>query len=174
MTSFPKPPKSKPYTEQYRRRRVRTLDDLQPLIQDGRYRIGPHALRHAACEGFSEKDMVAAALYGQELVRYLEDERLLALGYICPSPAVKIPLHVVLEFARPRWVDIVTAYIPVKAHSPVSRTRLAEILRYDQAADAPSSAEGGALGRHLKDGYRYLSIFPPQKIVNLPRAGIRR
>ena len=125
-------PKANNAIKQYRRLRVRTLDDLQPLIQDGRYRIGPHALRHAACEGFSEKDMVATALYGQELVRYLEDERLLALGYICPSPAVRIPLHVVLEYARPRWVDIVTAYIPVKAHSAVSRTRLAEILRYDQ------------------------------------------
>lgn len=113
------------------RLRVRTLDDLRPLVQEGRYRVGPHAHRHAACEGFAEKDMVAAALYGQELVRYLEDERLLALGYICPSPEVKIPLHVVLEYARPRWVDIVTAYIPVKAHSPVSRTRLAELLRYD-------------------------------------------
>ena len=114
------------------RRRVRTLDDLRPLVQDGRYRVGPHALKHAACEGFAEKDMVAAAMYGQELIRYLEDERLLTLGYICPSPEVRIPLHVVLEYARPRWVDILTAYIPVKAHSPVSRTRLAELLRYDQ------------------------------------------
>ena len=113
------------------RLRIRTLDDLRPLVQDGRYRVGPHALKHAACEGFAEKDMVAAAMYGQELVRYLEDERLLALGYICPSPEVRIPLHVVLEYARPRWVDVVTAYIPAKAHSPVSRTRLAELLRYD-------------------------------------------
>lgn len=124
------------------RLRVRTLEDLQPLVQDGRYRIGPHALRHAACEGFAEKDMVAAALYGQELVRYLEDERLLALGYIYPSPAVKIPLHVVLEYARPRWVDIVTAYIPVKAYSAVSRTRLAEILRYDQLPTRRQALKG--------------------------------
>ena len=124
------------------RLRVRTLDDLRPLVQDGRYRVGPHALKHAACEGFAEKDMVAAALYGQELVRYLEDERLLALGYICPSPEVKIPLHVVLEYARPRWVDVVTAYIPVRAHSPVSRTRLAELLRYDQAPTRRQTLRG--------------------------------
>ncbi len=115
-----------------KRPRVRTLPELRPLVQEGRYRVGPHAFRHASCEGFAEKDMVAAALYGQELVRYLQDERLLALGYIHPSPEVRIPLHVVLEYSRPRWVDIVTAYIPVKAHQAVSRTRLAELLRYDR------------------------------------------
>lgn len=115
-----------------RRPRVRTLSELRPLVQEGRYRVGPHALRHASCEGFSEKDMVATALYGQELVRYIEDERLLALGYIRPSPEVKIPLHVVLEYSRARHVDIVTAYIPERAHRAVSRMRLAELLRYDQ------------------------------------------
>lgn len=116
-----------------RRPRVRTLAELCPLVQEGRYRVGPHAFRHASCEGFAEKDMVAAALYGQELVRYPQDERLLALGYIHPSPEVRIPLHVVLEYSRPRWVDIVTAYIPAKAYRAVSRTRLAELLRYDRA-----------------------------------------
>lgn len=115
-----------------KRPRVRTLVELRPLVREGRYRVGPHALRHASCEGFAEKDIVAAALYGQELVRYLEDERLLALGYICPSPDVKIPLHVVLEYSRTRWVDVVTAFIPERAHRAVSRTRLAELLRYDQ------------------------------------------
>lgn len=142
MTSFPTSNAKSSTLKQRGRLRVRTLTDLQPLVQDGRYRIGPHALRHAACEGFAEKDMVAAALYGQELIRYLEDERLLALGYICPSPTVKIPLHVVLEYARPRWVDIVTAYIPVKAHSAVSRTRLAEILRYDQTPTRRQELKG--------------------------------
>jgi hypothetical protein len=115
-----------------RRPRVRTLSDLRPLVKEGHYRIGPHALQHASCEGFAEKDMVAAALYGQELIRYVQDERLLALGYICPSPGVRIPLHVVLEYSRPRRVDIVTAYIPREAHRVISRSRLAELLRYDK------------------------------------------
>ena len=79
-------------------------------------------------------------------VRYLEDERLLALGYIRPSPEVKIPLHVVLEYARPRWVDFVTAYIPVKAHRPISRTRLAELLRYDQLPTRRQTLRGGRWG----------------------------
>ena len=116
----------------HKRLRTRTLPDLQPLVQEGRYRVGPHAFRHASCEGFAEKDIIAAALYGRELVRYLQDERLLALGYICPSPEVRIPLHVVLEYSRPRWVDIVTAYIPDQAHRAISRARLAELLRYDK------------------------------------------
>ncbi len=112
--------------------RIRTLKDLQPLIRQGKYRIGAHAAKHAACEGFTEKDIVAAMLYGRELLRYIEDERLLALGYLRPSRQVEIPLHVVLEYAKPRWVDVVTAFIPKDAYQVVSRARLAEMLRHDR------------------------------------------
>jgi len=115
-----------------KRPRVRTLEELRPLVRAGRYRLAPHAVRHAACEGFTEQDVVAAALYGRELVRYLCDERLLVLGYIYPSPDVRIPLHVVLEYAKPRWVDVVTAFIPTDAHHVVSRSRHAQMLRYDR------------------------------------------
>ncbi len=128
-----------------RRPRVRTLPDLRPLVREGRYRICPHASRHAACEGFTERDIVAVLLYGRELLRYLEDERLLALGFIHPSPEVAIPLHVVAEYKKPRWVDIVTAYIPEEAHRVVSRARLAEMLRYDRHAH-----------RHRGDGLCYM------------------
>lgn len=114
------------------RPKVRTLEELRPHIKAGRYRIGAHATKHAHCEGFTERDMVAALLFGKELLRYCQDERLLALGYICPSPVVQIPLHVVVEYTKPRWVDIVTAFIPQEAHRVVSRTRLAEMLRHDQ------------------------------------------
>ncbi len=129
-----------------KRLRVRTLEELRPLVRGGRYRLCPHALRHASCEGFSEKDVVAAALYGRELLRYLEDERLLVLGYICPSYEVRIPLHVVLEYACPRWVDIVTAFIPAHAHSAVSRTRLAEMLRYDKLPTKRQETRGVRYG----------------------------
>lgn len=133
-----------------KRPRVRTLEELRPLFRQGRYRLGPHTIRHAACEGFAEKDVVAAALYGQELLRYLEDERTLVLGYICPSYQVRIPLHVVLEYARPRWVDVVTAFIPTHAHSAVSRTRLAEMLRYDQAPTKRQTTRGVRWGGVLE------------------------
>lgn len=115
-----------------KRPRIRTLEELRPLVKEGRYRVGSHAAKHAACEGFSERDIVDAILYGRELMRYVHDERLLALGYICPSPAVRIPLHVVLEYKKPRWVDIVTAFIPEEPHRVVSRARLAECLRHDR------------------------------------------
>ncbi len=115
-----------------KRPKVRTLTDLQPLVQAGNYRVCSHAARHAACEGFTEKDIVAALLYGRELLRYVQDERLLVLGFIQPSPTVRIPLHVVAEYAKPRWVDVVTAFIPAEAHRVVSRARLAELLRYDR------------------------------------------
>ncbi len=115
-----------------RKPKIRTLEDLRPLIKEGKYRIGPHAHNHALSEGFNESDMVGSILYGKELMRYVLDERILVLGQISPSPTVKIPLHVVLEYSKPRWVDIVTAFVPKRPHRPVSRGRLAEMLRYDK------------------------------------------
>ena len=125
----PSPGRRRPRSPRPPRRR--TLQDLLPHVREGRYRIGGHAVRHATCEGFTEGDIVGALLYGRELVRYLDDERLLVLGYIAVGPSVRIPLHVVLEYRRARWVDVVTAFIPADPHRVVSRARLAEMLRYD-------------------------------------------
>jgi len=111
--------------------RKRTLADLRPLVRAGKYRIGSHAVRHAFAEGFTEKDIIGSILYGKELLRYIQDERLLVLGYISVSTEVRIPLHVVLEHKRPRQVDIITAFIPREAHRVMSRGRLAEFLRHD-------------------------------------------
>ncbi len=125
------PPSSKK-TFSPKKTKVRTLEELRPLVREGRYRLGPHAARHAMCEGFTEQDMVGCLLYGRELLRYTEDQRLLVLGYIHPSPVVKIPLHVIVDYSRYRGVDIVTAFIPQVAHHITSRSRLAEMLRYDR------------------------------------------
>lgn len=111
--------------------RRRVLDDLRPLVRDGRYRLARHAVRHASTEGFTERDIVATVLHGRELVRYVDDERLLVLGWLPVSAEVKLPLHVVLEFAKPRFVDVVTAFIPRDPHRVPSRARLAEVLRWD-------------------------------------------
>ncbi|NBC94891.1 MAG: DUF4258 domain-containing protein [Deinococcus-Thermus bacterium] len=108
--------------------------------------MGPHAVRHAAAEGFTERDIVATVLHGRELVRYLEDERLLVLGWLPVSAQVKLPLHVVLEFARPRFVEVVTAFIPRDPHRAPSRARLAEVLRWDghePRVDIEGQDEGG-------------------------------
>jgi hypothetical protein len=124
----------------------RTLEDLRPLVRDGRYRIARHAVRHAAAEGFTERDIVATILHGRELVRYLEDERLLVLGWLPVSAEVKLPLHVVLEFVKPRFVEVVTAFIPRDPHRAISRTRLAEVLRWDghESVATREGQEGGS------------------------------
>ncbi|HKI56320.1 MAG TPA: DUF4258 domain-containing protein [Trueperaceae bacterium] len=113
-------------------------------MRQGRYRIGSHAAKHATCEGFTETDIVQTVLYGRELMRYWDDERLLVLGYLPVSASVKIPLHVVVEYRTHRWVDVVTAFIPQDPHRVPSRARLAEALRYDR--DQPRSRVVGPSG----------------------------
>jgi hypothetical protein len=114
------------------REKGRMLEQLRPFIREGRYRIGSHATKHATCEGFSEQDMVEVMLSGNELLHYWQDKRILVLGYIELSSSVKIPLHVVMEYGKPRWVDIVTAFIPEEPHQITSRARLAELSRHDR------------------------------------------
>ena len=113
-----------------RRPAVRSLEELRPYVRDGRYRLGPHATRHALAEGFTERDVVMTLLHGRELARYLDDRRLLVLGWLPAGRQVRLPLHVVVEYGRPRWVDVVTAFIPRDPHRVVSRRRLAQMLRH--------------------------------------------
>ena len=129
-----------------RRPKRRVLDDLRPHVREGRYRIARHAVRHAAAEGFTERDIVATVLHGRELVRYLEDERLLVLGWLPVSADVRLPLHVVLEFSKPRFVEVVTAFIPRDPHRAISRARLAEVLRWDGSGPV-ATIEGQEEGR---------------------------
>jgi len=111
--------------------KLRRLSDLVPLVREGRYRLGPHVARHMRAEGFTELDVVRAIEYGRELMVYPEDARMLVLGYIVASPRLKLPLHVVLEYERPRFVDIVTAFIPDEPYRVYSRARLAMLIRFD-------------------------------------------
>jgi len=116
-------------------------------VRDGRYRLGPHATRHAIAEGFTERDVVMTLLHGRELARYLDDRRLLVLGWLPAGRQVRLPLHVVAEYGRPRWVDVVTAFIPRDPHRVVSRRRLALMLRprpEDAAARADATVAGAA------------------------------
>lgn len=154
-----RPPRSLPGQRAARPRR-RTLHDLRPLVRAGQYRLGPHARRHAAAEGFTELDVVGTVLHGRELARYLEDERLLVLGWVPVSPSVRIPLHVVLEYSKQRWVDVVTAFIPAEPHRAVSRTRLAELLRHDEheprveRSGPRGERRGSGAGSRQDDGSR--------------------
>ncbi len=115
--------------------KYRRLAELVPLVREGRYRIGPHVARHMRAEGFTELDVVRAIEYGRELAVYPEDARMLVFGYIVVSPRLKLPLHVVLEYARPRFLDVVTAFIPNEPHRVYSRARLAALLRFDGARE---------------------------------------
>lgn len=128
----PRPARGRPPRAAGRPPKRRSLGDLLPLVKQGRYRIGPHAAKHATCEGFTETDIVQTMLHGRELMRYLEDERLLVLGYLPVSASVRIPLHVVVEYRAHRWVDVVTAFIPDDPHRVPSRARIAEAVRYDR------------------------------------------
>jgi hypothetical protein len=107
-----------------------SLEDLQPLVWDGRYAIKPHAVRHAIAEGFTEADIVATLERGREMAIYPEDARMLVLGYIAISPQLRIPLHVVVELTPNRWLDVVTAFIPDNPYRVISRERLAILLQY--------------------------------------------
>ena len=104
-----------------------TLDDLKPHVWDGRYRILPHAARHAISEGFTERDIIHTLEYGRELAVYPEDERVLILGYIRVSTDIAIPLHVVVEVDHGQ-VNVITAFIPQHPYRVISRQRLAIVL----------------------------------------------
>ncbi|HHO58431.1 DUF4258 domain-containing protein [Oceanithermus sp.] len=123
--------------------KIRRLHTLLEHIEAGRYRLGPHVARHMLQEGFLERDVLTALRWGRELAVYPEDARMLVLGYMVFGGRVKLPLHVVLEYARPRWVDIVTAFIPERPHRVYSRARLAALLRFDGGREAVEWAGAG-------------------------------
>ncbi|MFD3004993.1 DUF4258 domain-containing protein [Thermus tengchongensis] len=116
-------------------RKLRRLADLLPHLREGRYRLGPHVAKHMLQEGFTELDVLRALEWGRELAIYPEDQRMLVLGYMVFPPRLKLPLHVVLEYATPRHVDIVTAFIPKEPYRVYSRARLAAIVRFDGALE---------------------------------------
>ncbi|GAA5335451.1 DUF4258 domain-containing protein [Thermus thalpophilus] len=116
-------------------KKLRRLPDLLPHLREGRYRLGPHVAKHMLQEGFTELDILRALEWGRELCIYPEDQRMLVLGYMVFPPRLRLPLHVVLEYAKPRHVDIVTAFIPKEPYRVYSRKRLAAILRFDGALE---------------------------------------
>lgn len=117
------------------KRKIRRLEELLPHLKEGRYRIGPHVAKHMIQEGFTELDVLQAVEWGRELAVYAEDERMLVLGYMVIPPRLKLPLHVVLEYKNPRWVDVVTAFIPREPHRIYSRARVAALVRFDGALE---------------------------------------
>jgi hypothetical protein len=129
-------------------------------------------------EGFTERDVVMTLLHGRELARYLDDRRLLVLGWLPVSRAVRLPLHVVAEYGRPRWVDVVTAFIPTDPHRVVSRRRLAELVRPDPATrprrdprrPRPEPRPGSGGGRQRKSARALASSRSSSATGSTPRS----
>ncbi|MER3602461.1 MAG: hypothetical protein C4298_00375, partial [Thermus sp.] len=96
---------------------------------------GPHVAKHMLQEGFTEGDVLRALEWGRELAIYPEDQRMLVLGYMVFPPRLRLPLHVVLDYATPRYVTLVTAFIPKDPYRVYSRRRLAVLLRFDGALE---------------------------------------
>lgn len=113
------------------KRRIRRLEELLPLLKEGRYRVGNHVARHMVQEGFTELDVIKALEWGRELAVYPADSRMLVLGYLVAPPSLRLPMHVVVEYNQPRMLEIVTAFIPREPHRVYSRARLAALMRFD-------------------------------------------
>lgn len=102
------------------------LAKIKKLVDDGRYRIKIHSVRHMIEEGFSEKDMIAAILGDSKIIEmYDEDERCLLLGHFLWNDKVRSPIHIVCDYSNKKLIDIVTAYIPQRPWwvSPTRRGR---------------------------------------------------
>ena len=99
---------------------------VKKLVNEGRYRVKIHAVRHMIEEGFSERDIIAAILGESKIVEmYDEDKRCLILGHFLCDDRIKLPIHVVCDYSNNKLIDIVTAYIPQKPWwmSPTQRGR---------------------------------------------------
>ena len=99
---------------------------IKKLVNEGRYRIKIHAVRHMIEEGFSERNIIAAILGESRIVEmYDEDKRCLILGHFLWDDRIKSPIHVVCDYSNRKLIDIVTAYIPQKPWwmSPTQRWR---------------------------------------------------
>jgi len=102
------------------------LAKIKKLVQQGRYRIKIHAVRHMIEEGFSEKDIIAAILGETRIIEiYDEDKRCLILGRFLWDNRIKSPIHVVCDYSNRKLIDVVTAYIPQRPWwiSPTQRGR---------------------------------------------------
>ena len=101
------------------------IDRLRTLVTDGKYSLGPHALRHAQEDGFEKEHCLGALLDGRVLENYPRERRCLVLGRYYVTLAARVPLHVVCDYTNDREVRIVTAYIPKAPEweSPTLRMR---------------------------------------------------
>jgi hypothetical protein len=102
------------------------LATIKKLVNEERYRIKIHAVRHMIEEGFSERDIISAILGESRIIEmYDEDKRCLILGHFLWDDRIKSPIHLVCDYSNRKLIDIVTAYIPQRPWwtSPTQRGR---------------------------------------------------
>ena len=102
------------------------LATIKKLVNEERYRIKIHAVRHMIEEGFSEKNIIDAMLGESRIIEmYDEDKRCLILGHFLWDDRIKSPIHLVCDYSNRKLIDIVTAYIPQRPWwtSPTQRGR---------------------------------------------------
>jgi hypothetical protein len=102
------------------------IKQVREQVSAGEYSLRPHAIQHAAKEGFNFSDILHAVLTGEVIERYPDRNRCLFYADIVVEK-ITLPLHVVCEF-NPELdtiVDIVTAYVPTEETwiSPRQRRR---------------------------------------------------
>lgn len=102
------------------------IEQLREQVRAGEYSLRPHAIQHAAKEGFTSDDILQAVLTGEVIEQYPDRNRCLLYADIVVE-GITLPLHVVCEF-QPEVdtvVDVVTAYVPTEEEwvSPRQRRR---------------------------------------------------
>ncbi|MCH8291527.1 DUF4258 domain-containing protein [Candidatus Poribacteria bacterium] len=103
------------------------IEQVREQVSAGEYSLRPHAIQHAAKEGFNSSDILHAVLTGEVIEHYPDRNRCLFYADIVVERII-LPLHVVCEF-NPELdtvvVDIVTAYVPTEEKwvSPRRRRR---------------------------------------------------
>jgi hypothetical protein len=88
------------------------IEIIRERVRTGNYILKSHVALHALKEGFVREHIVEAILEGAIIEEYPNERRVLICGKTSLSRNAGIYLHTVCEYANPKYIEIVTAYIP--------------------------------------------------------------
>jgi len=101
------------------------IEVIREKVRAGSYILKSHVALHALKEGFEREHIVEAILEGAVIEEYKDEKRVLICGGTTLSQNAKIYLHAVCEYANPKYIEIITAYIPDESlwESPLFKRR---------------------------------------------------
>ena len=101
------------------------LEHIRRFVQEGKYRVKIHAVRHMMEEGFEEGHITEAVTMGKVLEHYADECRCLILGSFHWTSKSVSPLHIICDYSQSDRVEFVTAYIPQRPEwaNPKQRRR---------------------------------------------------